>query len=201
VGGDMVSRELLDACRRGEPEAFEELVEQTHRQVYTLAYRLTGDRHEAEDVAQEAYLRVHRSLRGFRGDARFETWLYRVVANTAMTHLRRRGRFGDLLAEGQDLLVLNPPARQTDEALGEDEVKRALRDLPLGQRTVVVLKDIYGFSCREIAEHVGASEGAVKVRLHRARRRLKELIYGSEEGHEEAQRRLPEYAAEGGRDA
>lgn len=201
MAGDMVSRELLDACRRGEPEAFEELVEQTQRQVYTLAYRLTGDRHEAEDVAQEAYLRVHRSLRGFRGDARFETWLYRVVANTAMTHLRRRGRFGDLLAEGQDLLVLNPPVRQADEALDEDEVKGALRDLPLGQRTVVVLKDIYGFSCREIAEQVGATEGAVKVRLHRARRRLKELIYGSEEGHEEARRRLPEYAAEGGRDA
>src|ERR671915_1969027 len=103
--GGMVSRELLDACRRGEPEAFEELVEKTHRQVYTLAYRLVGDRHEAEDVAQEAYLRAYRSLRGFRGDARFETWLYRIVANMAMTHLRRRGRVGDLPAEGPDLPV------------------------------------------------------------------------------------------------
>jgi RNA polymerase sigma-70 factor, ECF subfamily len=198
--GDMVSRELLDACRQGEPEAFEELVEKTHRQVYTLAYRLVGDRHEAEDVAQEAYLRVYRSLRGFRGDARFETWLYRIVANTAMTHLRRRGRFGDLLAEGQDLLLLSPPARQAEEGLEEDEIKQALGALPLGQRTVVVLKDVYGFSCQEIADHIGASEGAVKVRLHRARRRLKELIYGPGEGHEEAKRRLPEYAVEGGRD-
>src|ERR671922_3072092 len=110
----MVSRELLDACRRGEREAFEELVDRTHRQVYTLAYRLVGDRHEAEDVTQEAYLRVHRSLRGFRGDARFETWLYRIVANAAMSHLRRRGRVGGLLFEGAgpgSLYQPPPPAQ------------------------------------------------------------------------------------------
>src|ERR671922_2111242 len=196
----MVSRELLDACRRGEREAFEELVDRTHRQVYTLAYRLVGDRHEAEDVTQEAYLRVHRSLRGFRGDARFETWLYRIVANAAMSHLRRRGRFGDLLAEGQDLVSPYQPTRPAEDSVEEDEIKRALHALPLGQRTAVVLKDIYGFSCQEIADRIGVSEGAVKVRLHRARRRLKELIYGPPEGHEEAQERLPEYAAEGGRD-
>ena len=90
MGDAVVSRELLDRCRRGEPGAFEELVERTHRQVYTLAYRLVGDRHEAEDVAQDAYLRVHRSLRTFRGESSFSTWLYRVVANAATTHLRRK---------------------------------------------------------------------------------------------------------------
>jgi RNA polymerase sigma-70 factor (ECF subfamily) len=197
----MIGRELLDACRRREPGAFEELVERTHRQVYTLAYRLVGDRHEAEDVAQEVYLRVHRSLRSFRGESRFETWLYRVVANAAMTQLRRRGRFGDLLAEGHEVADLQPAARPAEYGLEEDEIKRALQALPLGQRTVVVLKDVYGFSCQEIADQIGVSEGAVKVRLHRARRRLKELVYGPAEGHEEAQRHLPEYAAEGGRDA
>jgi RNA polymerase sigma-70 factor (ECF subfamily) len=200
VAGDMVSRELLEACRRGEPGAFEEVVERTNRQVYTLAYRLVGDRHEAEDVAQEAYLRAYRSLRGFRGDARFETWLYRIVANAAMTQLRRRGRFGDLLGD-QDVVSLQPAARPIEETVEEDEIKTALQALPLGQRTAVVLKDVYGFSCQEIADEIGVSEGAVKVRLHRARRRLKELIYGPGEGHEEVQGRLPEYAAEGGRDA
>jgi RNA polymerase sigma-70 factor, ECF subfamily len=200
VAGDMVSRELLEACRRGEPGAFEEVVERTNRQVYTLAYRLVGDRHEAEDVAQEAYLRAYRSLRGFRGDARFETWLYRIVANAAMTQLRRRGRFGDLLGD-QDVVSLQPAARPIEETVEEDEIKTALQALPLGQRTAVVLKDVYGFSCQEIADEIGVSEGAVKVRLHRARRRLKELIYGPGEGHEEVRGRLPEYAAEGGRDA
>jgi RNA polymerase sigma-70 factor (ECF subfamily) len=200
VAGDMVSRELLEACRRGEPGAFEEVVERTNRQVYTLAYRLVGDRHEAEDVAQEAYLRAYRSLRGFRGDARFETWLYRIVANAAMTQLRRRGRFGDLLGD-QDVVSLQPAARPIEETVEEDEIKTALQALPLGQRTAVVLKDVYGFSCQEIADEIGVSEGAVKVRLHRARRRLKELIYGPGEGHEEVRGRLPEYAAEGVRDA
>lgn len=194
----MVDGELLEGCRRGEPGAFEELVERTHRQVYTLAVRLVGDRHDAEDVVQEAYLRAYRALPGFRGDARFETWLYRIVANAAMTHLRRRGRFGDVLPEAHEGSIPDLAAAPAEESLGDAEVSRALAALPEGQRVVVVLKDVYGFSCQEIGDQIGVSEGAVKVRLHRARRRLKELIYGPEgRGHEEVRRALPEYA-EGG---
>jgi RNA polymerase sigma-70 factor (ECF subfamily) len=191
----MVSRELLDRCRRREPGAFEELVERTNRQVYTLAHRLVGDRHEAEDVAQEAYVRVYRSLGGFRGDARFETWLHRIVANVAMSHLRRRGRFGEVVDEPERTSRILEAAPGPDP-VERDEVKRALAQLPAGQRAAVVLKDVYGFSCQEIGERMGLSEGAVKVRLHRARRRLKELLYGgpTAEGHEEIRERLPEYA-------
>src|SRR2546428_11186403 len=97
----MVSQELLDACRRGDPTAFEEVVRRTHRHVYTQALRLVGDQQEAEDVAQEAYVRVFRGLSGFRGDAQFETWLYRIVANPALTHLRKRRRVGGLLWDDQ----------------------------------------------------------------------------------------------------
>jgi RNA polymerase sigma-70 factor (ECF subfamily) len=193
----MVSRELLEAARRGEPGAFEEVVERTHRRVFTLAYRLVGDRHEAEDVAQEAYLRAYRSLRTFRGEASFETWLHRITANTAMSHLRRRGRFGDVLAEGDERLAREPAPRDVDEVVERDEVERALAALPPGQRTVVLLKDVYGFSCQEIGDRIGISEGAVKVRLHRARRRLKEEVYGPARGHESVAARLPEYAEEG----
>jgi RNA polymerase sigma-70 factor (ECF subfamily) len=179
----MVSPELLQACRRGDARAFETLVDATHRQVYTLALRLVGDRQEAEDVAQDAYLRVFRSLDGFRGEARFETWLYRIVTNAALNHLRRRGRFGDLAAEPEDFetgVASEDPG--PGEALGErDELERSLARLPEGMRVVVVLKDVYGLSCREIGDELGLAEGAVKVRLHRARRRLKELLYGQEE--------------------
>lgn len=195
--GDMIGRDLLDAARRGEPGAFEELVELTHRRVYTLAYRLVGDRHEAEDVAQEAYLRAYRSLRGFRGEASFETWLYRITANAAMSHLRRRGRFGDVLTEDDERLVRESAPRDSDEVVERDEVERALATLPPGQRTVVLLKDVYGFSCQEIGEQIGISEGAVKVKLHRARRRLKEKVYGPTRGHESVAGRLPDYAEEG----
>src|SRR6266498_5247791 len=98
----MVSRELIAACRRGDPQAFEEVVRATHRQVYTQALRLVRDRQDAEDVAQEAYLRVFRGLAGFRGDAQFETWLYRIVANAAMSHLRKRRRFGELVLDSSE---------------------------------------------------------------------------------------------------
>ncbi|MGH2678428.1 MAG: RNA polymerase sigma factor [Actinomycetota bacterium] len=193
----MVGRDLLERCRRGEPEAFAELVDRTYRQVYTLAYQLVGDRHEAEDVAQESYLRVHRSLGTFRGDSSFRTWLFRIVANAAMSHLRRRGRFGDLGDEADDVLVLaEPPARESD--VDTDELRRALATLPDAQRVVVLMKDAYGFSCREIADDMGISEGAVKVRLHRSRRRLKDALYGAGSGeHGDARDRLPEYAERG----
>src|ERR671930_860602 len=95
----MVSPELLAACRRGDRRAFEELVRLSHRRVYSLAYRLVGDRTDAEDVAQEAYLRIFRGLAGFREEAAFETWMHRIVANCAMTYLRRRGRFGEVLRD------------------------------------------------------------------------------------------------------
>lgn len=175
----MVSRELLEACRRGDRGAFEELVERTRRQVYTLAYRLVRDRHEAEDVAQDAYLRVYRGLAGFREDARFETWLYRVVTNAAFTHLKRKGRFGTVLAEGQEVILehVEAPERPMEQTLDRDTVKRALEGLPESLRTVVILRDVYGLSLREVGAEIGISEGAAKVRLHRARKRLKDELW------------------------
>src|SRR5213593_4477157 len=95
----VVSSELLARCRRGDSRAFEEVVRLTERRVYGLALRLVGDPHEAEDVSQEAYLRMYRGLAGFREEARFETWMHRIVTNTAFNHRRRRRRFGDLFDE------------------------------------------------------------------------------------------------------
>jgi RNA polymerase sigma-70 factor (ECF subfamily) len=176
----MVSQDLLDACRRGDREAFEEIVRITYRPAYTLAYRLVGDRQDAEDVCQEAYLRVFRGLGTFRGDARFETWLYRIVTNAALSFLRRRGRFGDLRSEPEEAAEPSPDLPLADRTVDRDALESALQELPVGMRAVVVLKDVYGLSHQEIAEELGASEGAVKVRLHRARKRLKDRLVGVE---------------------
>ena len=175
----LVTRELLVRCRRGDRLALEELVHLTHRRAFALAYRLVGDRYEAEDVVQEAYLRMFRGLPGFREEeARFETWMHRIVVNTAVSGLRKRGRFGDLMKdELPDVPVLDRAEQRTVE---RDALERGLAALPAGQRTALVLKDIYGLSCREIGHELGIEEGAVKVRLHRARKGLRELL--SEEG-------------------
>jgi RNA polymerase sigma-70 factor (ECF subfamily) len=176
----MVSPELLAACKRGDRRAFEELVRETHRRVYTLAYRLVGDRQEAEDVAQDAYMRMFKGLSGFREEAMFETWMYRVVTNCAMSSLRRRGRFGDLASE--EMLDVAVPDLAQEAALDRDQLQRSLDELPEGQRVVVLLKDVYGLSCREIGQEIGIEEGAVKVRLHRARKRLRDsLLAGGED--------------------
>jgi RNA polymerase sigma-70 factor (ECF subfamily) len=175
VSDGLVSRELIAACRKGDERAFGELVEITHRRVFSLAVRLVGNRFDAEDVAQDAYLRMFRGLSGFREEARFETWMYRIVTNSAINLLRRRGRGGELLSEDAVMEIAAPdaPAEQTAD---RDELAKALDVLPAGQRAVVILKDVYGLSCREIGDELGIEEGAVKVRLHRARKRLKETI-------------------------
>jgi RNA polymerase sigma-70 factor, ECF subfamily len=170
----MVTAELLADCRRGDRRAFEELVRLTHRRVYSLANRLTGDRVEAEDVAQEAYLRMFRGLAGFREEARFETWMHRIVTNCAITMLKRRGRFGDLAAEEPTDVAV--PDTTAPRLADRDVLSRAMATLPEGQRIAVLLKDVYGLSCKEIGDEIGIEEGAVKVRLHRARKRLKELL-------------------------
>jgi len=169
-----VTKELLAGCRRGDPRALEELVRRTHRRVYGLAYRLVRDPHEAEDVAQEAYLRMFQGLGGFREEARFETWMHRIVTNTAFNQLRRRGRFGELVEDGA--LDVASAVRSEPSLADRDELERAMERLPAGQRIVLVLKDVYGLSCREIGHELGIEEGAVKVRLHRARKRLREVL-------------------------
>lgn len=174
---DTVDAALVAACRRGEPGAFEELVRRTQHRVYGVAYRLVGDRGEAEDVAQDAYLRVFRALGSFREEARFETWLHRIVVNAAMTHLKRRGRF-PALVQDPGSAPEPPPARPADQAVDREEVREALAELPEGLRVTLVLREMYGLSCREIGEEMGLSEGAVKVRLHRARKRLRDVIHG-----------------------
>jgi RNA polymerase sigma-70 factor (ECF subfamily) len=180
----MVSPDLLARCKQGDRAAFEELVRATNRRVYSLAYRLVGDRSDAEDVAQEAYLRIFRGLAGFREEAAFETWMHRIVANCAMTHLRRRGRFGDLLRD-EEVPEQPVPDRAQEVTVQRDELARGLALLPEGQRVCLLLRDVYGLSMREIATELGIEEGAVKVRVHRARRRLKELL-------EEGERRVGE---------
>lgn len=127
---------------------------------------------------QEAYLRAFRSIRKFRGDAAFTTWLYRITANCAADHLNRRvrHRHDELGDEHVDERAEIDPESHTGNVELRDQLKVALDALPPKLRAVVVLRDIYDLPHEEIAEQLNISESAAKVRLHRARRKLREEL-------------------------
>jgi RNA polymerase sigma-70 factor (ECF subfamily) len=174
--------ELLAAARDGDRSAFEELVRQTYVDTYTLACRLTGNEEDARDVVQEAYLRAWKSIRRFRGDAMFSTWMYRITANAASTATHRRRRTAtETLDDSAALLVDERPASDpvisAESNLLQTQVSAALQQLPPKLRAVVVLKDVYDLPHEEIAKELGISVPAAKVRLHRARRQLREVLF------------------------
>ncbi|MGI8755672.1 MAG: RNA polymerase sigma factor [Acidimicrobiales bacterium] len=172
---------LVDAARDGDQRAFAELVRRTHADTYTLARRLVTDEEDARDVVQDAYLRAYRSIGRFRGDAQFTTWLYRITANCASTHLGRRRRHRhDELDEELDVPDTRPdhdPAAAASAAALRVRLDEAVAALPPRLRAVVVLRDIYDLSNGEIAEQLDISESATKVRLHRARKRLRSEVF------------------------
>ena len=180
--------DLVRSAREGDREAFDELVRQTYADTFTLAYRLTGNEEDARDVAQDAYLRAWRGIGRFRGESQFSTWMYRITANAAATHTHRRRRQRVVLLEEhmepaeQRLESLPAAAAESAEAL--DRVARAIETLPSKLRQVVVLKDVYGLPHEDIAAELDISVAAAKVRLHRARRKLKDVLYDQgEEAH------------------
>ncbi len=177
-GADVAA--LVGRARAGDAEALDALVRATYPDAYTLAYRLTGNDDDARDVVQEAYLRAHRGLPHFRGDALFTTWLYRITVNCASTAVRKRRRTRtELLPDDApvvDRRVDRDPEWLATSAEDRANVSAALAALPTRLRQVIVLRDIYDLPHRAIADELGISEAAAKVRLHRARRRLKDTL-------------------------
>lgn len=178
-----VDPELVRAVQRGERGAMDDLIRATYGDVYALSRRLLGDPSDAADATQEVYVRVVRSVLGFRGESAFGTWLHRVTVNVCLTALRARG---DVRARGQsagvaemDVEIADPaadPASQAESADLAARTAQALATLPDDAREVVLLRDLQGLSTKEAAQVLGISEGAVKVRLHRAHARLRELV-------------------------
>lgn len=176
---------LVAAARHGCQTAFAELVARTHADTYTLARRLVSDEQDARDVVQDAYLRAYRSIQRFRGDAQFTTWLYRITANCASTHLGGRRRHGhEPLDEDHSPAELRSecdPVAVADGRLLRERVEQAISELPPRLRAVVVLRDVYDLNHAEIADELGISEAAAKVRLHRARRKLRAAVFPGQE--------------------
>lgn len=181
-----VSNELIERCKRGDQAAWNELVAATHREVYTLCLRILGNPDDAAEATQDAYLKVWRGLSGFRGEAQFSTWLYRVASNTAISKHRGRSRRRSRETEAVEtrLEQVPGPVSVEDAAGARLEVaalEAALARLPEIYRDAVVLRDVYGYSIEEVASQLKISETATKVRVHRGRKRLKEIVYAGED--------------------
>ena len=175
--------ELVRQSRRGDRVAFQTLVEKYQKRVYAVAYGLLGNREDALDAAQEAFVKAHRSLGRFKGKSSFYTWLYRITVNAAIDLGRKRAQrdeieFREELEPDEEKgrypvapASENPADRLMRKELGE-VIEDAIGKLPPDQRTAVMLREIEGLSYKEIADVFMCSLGRVKSRLHEARQKL-----------------------------
>ena len=169
--------ELVRAAAGGDLDAFEALVRRYESRIIGLARSYLGNPADAEDLAQEVFVRVYRSLRQFRGDSLFRTWLYRIALNAVRSHRTQRGRRQAVWEDsGADERPFDVEADQPSvEAtlVRRDAIDRALAGLPDDLREAVVLRDVHGLDYRQIAEATGAPIGTVESRIFRARQRLR----------------------------
>jgi RNA polymerase sigma-70 factor (ECF subfamily) len=174
---------LVEAAAAGSREAFDELVRRHQAAIVTLVRALTAGRADAEDLAQEVFVRAWRSLRGFRRDSLFRTWLHRVAINVVRTDQSRRARLRRIFAPfdaGRDpgaTVQLADGEEAMDDVLARRQVvERALAALPDDLRVAVTLRDVQGLDYKEIAAALGVPIGTVESRIFRARQRLKPLL-------------------------
>ena len=171
-------REVVEACQRGDQEAFRVLFETHKDRVYSIALRYAGDPATAMDIAQETFLKLLSSIGQYRGDASFESWLYRMVVNTCLDHHRRRRRFLPMVEEALDMFRAPRESALHDLLREEQEerVQQVVAQLPEEQRIVVVLRYTEGLSYEEIADLLGCRRGTVASRLNRAHKALERRL-------------------------
>jgi len=174
--------QLISSAREGNDQAFAALFNLHKRRVYSLCLHMSKDVAEAEDLTQDAFMRVFRKLDSFRGEARFSTWLYRITVNTVLAKFRRSK--SDLLSIDRDVRVdssfqRKEVSRGDPQLLGVIDritLARAIEELPPGCRTVFILHDVEGHEHHEVAELLGCSVGNSKAQLHKARMKIRNWL-------------------------
>ncbi|MGI6678769.1 MAG: RNA polymerase sigma factor [Dehalobacterium sp.] len=192
--------DLVRLSQQGDIAAFEELISQHQQKTYNIAYRLMGNHHDANDLAQEALIKVYKSIGSFRQDSSFSTWVYHIVTNVCRDELRKRSR--------QQVSYLDEPVslhngevhkEVADDTFNPEEayerresaeyIQELINTLTPEYRMVIILREMLGLSYEEISQELNISLGTVKSRLNRARRYLKErIIAGREVSSPEAKR-------------
>ncbi len=180
----------IEALKARDPRALDRLVREESGRVYRCVGRFVRDEDEVRNLTQETFLQAIQNIDSFRGEAKVSTWLCSIAINLARAHLRKTRRY-DVMAE-EDLENLLPtfgllghdsesyrdwhPEKFTEREERVSMVHQALERLPEDYRTIIVLRDLEELSTQEVAELIGSSEGAVRVRLHRARQALRKLL-------------------------
>jgi RNA polymerase sigma-70 factor, ECF subfamily len=182
--------ELVRRCQAGDETAFGELVERYQRKVFTIALGMVKNPEDAMDIAQDAFIKVHRYLKNFQGSSSFYTWLYRIVVNLCIDHLRRSGKrinmefddkigHQDHLADGNNMMA-NRNDTNPVKMLGRKElanrIQEAVDELPPYHRAVIVMREIEGLSYSEMAKAMNVSKGTIMSRLHHARQKLQQSL-------------------------
>ncbi|GBF17571.1 ECF RNA polymerase sigma factor SigW [Rhodococcus sp. Br-6] len=166
--------ELLALCRQGYETAFGELVGRYRNRLWSICFRVTGNREDAEEAVQDTLTSAWQNLHKFRGEAKVSTWLYRIAANASLAIVRKRK---DTVADDFDVIELEDPAPMTADRVADvDAVRRALAELPEDFRVAIVLREFAELSYADIAEHQGIPVATVKTRINRARKQLITLL-------------------------
>jgi RNA polymerase sigma-70 factor (ECF subfamily) len=179
----MADSDLIARAASGDPAAFQALVERHRSMVYRVAFQFAGNHYDAEDIAQEVFIKVYRSLDTFRQDAQLSSWLYRIVMNACIDHRRRHVPTGSApFGEEAEHTLLNTP----EEAPGPEDrayagelgqvLETEINRLPQGQRIVFIMRHHQGLKLGEIADALGLAEGTVKRQLHAAVHRLRHAL-------------------------
>ncbi|MDH3592604.1 MAG: sigma-70 family RNA polymerase sigma factor, partial [Planctomycetota bacterium] len=171
-------RELVRRIREGDGDALRVIVERYQDRIHALIYGIVRDRHEVEDVAQEVFLKVYTRISAFDGRSKFYTWLYRVAANAAKDHVKKRSRRPAVTLE-EDAILPDPtegPAAGARLRESRRLVREAIATLSPRYRTVLAMRELDGLTYKEIADVLRLSIGTVESRLHRARAQLKRRL-------------------------
>ena len=191
-----IDLQLVRRCQAGDEEAFGELIKRYQRKVFSIALGMVKNPDDAMDIAQDAFIKVHRYIGNFQGSSSFYTWLYRIVVNLSIDHLRKASNRGNmefdekigyqnrLAEEGAPVgkrLDTNPSKMQGRRELAV-HIQAAINGLPPYHRAVIVMREIEGMSYAEMAKTMEVSKGTIMSRLHHARQKLQQSLSGYLEG-------------------
>jgi RNA polymerase sigma-70 factor (ECF subfamily) len=194
-------RALVEQARKGDNGSFRRLVARYQRRVYSVAYGMVRNHEDAMDVTQESFIKVHRYLANFQGSSSFYTWLYRIVVNVAIDHIRRdKGQsveYDDRIAqegegiEGDGSLLPSILGSNPAKALSRQELlsmmQKAIDSLPPYHRAVIVMRELEGMSYKEMAKAMKVSKGTIMSRLHHARHKLQKALSDYVQGNLQAE--------------